>query len=71
MTKSEIAEIKQKVKGRRVEDISRRFLAKVAESAGHKASVKARKAGIPITKFENGKLVKIFTDGKREFIKIS
>lgn len=71
MTQAEISNVRSKIKGKRVEDISRHTLAKVVAEAGHQASQKALNAGRAITKFQDGQLIKVYADGHQERVQLS
>ena len=54
----------ERVRGRRLEDISRRDLEAIASEAGKQASEAALAAGLNITRFIDGKLMWVTPDGK-------
>jgi hypothetical protein len=54
----------ERVRGRRLEDISRRDLEAIAADAGKRASEAALAAGLSITRFVDGKLMRVYPDGR-------
>ncbi len=54
----------ERVRGRRLEDISRRDLAAIARDAGKQASEAALAAGFSISRFVDGKLMRVYPDGR-------
>jgi hypothetical protein len=58
------------MKKRRITEVPLEELAVLAAQAGRGAVERARKAGLPITGTEDGKIVKTFPDGRKVILKV-
>lgn len=57
------------MKKRRITDLSMEERAALFAQAGHEAVDRARKAGLPITGVKDGRIVKVYSDGREEVLK--
>jgi hypothetical protein len=57
------------MKKRRITEVSMEELAVLAAQAGREAVERVRKAGLPVTGTEGGKIVKTFPDGRKVVLK--